>query len=283
MNASRYVFRNLIPGIAAVAVSLYCLIDLYYHVTSLTNPIHMKPSTYIAICVVAAVVMLSIVACSVSEYRPTTEYAVLIDQTDSTFTVPDTADVYSHLGLDTNIWAGVNFTLARIKDVSYVPHASIVLAKGGNRLSSNQYARKRQAAAFKAKLADLFDSVRREAPGKPNSSIYLPVVHELTRLANSNAERKVLVVYSDLLENTPSVSFYDAQTFALLQSDPGKVQERLFAHAQLPDLTGIHVHLIYEPKDAGDDAVFQVVSGFYKKLLEEKGAIVSISANLTNQ
>ena len=54
------------------------------------------------------------------------------------------------------------------------------------------------------------------------------------------------------------------------------------AQSKLPTLAGITVYLIYQPKDANDDAVYHVVSNFYKQLLESKGATVRIEANLLN-
>lgn len=283
MKTARYIFGNLIPGLAMFGMSIYFINGVgHYFINSLLNIMHMKPNTLIWIWITVGVIMLTIFGCAISQHRPTTEYATLIDETDSTFVVPDSAEVIADLGLDTNMWAGVNFSLARIKDVSYTPHASITLAQGGNRLASSQFTRMREVNLFEKKLAATLDSVRREKPGKPNSSVFLPMANELTRLANSRADRKVLNVFSDLMENTQSVSFYHKQTFALFRSDPQKIQDMLFAEAVLPDLTGIEVRLVYEPKNANGDAVFQIVSGFYKKLLEDKGATVTISANLSD-
>lgn len=278
MKILRYVLLNLIPGLAMMTVGLYCLT----HITQQTNFLPMKPSTFFFCVAAIAVISLGVIGC-ISENRPTAEFAVLIDETDSSFAVPDAKQVITTIGLDTDMWTGVNFNLARITDVSYVPHSRIVLSKGGNRLASNQYARKREMATFEMKLTELLDSVKNDEPGKPNSSVFFPLVNELVRLASSEADKKMLIVYSDLRENRPSLSFYDPETFALLQSDPGKIETKLFAEAKLPDVTGIEVLLIYHPRNAEDDATFRVVSGFYKTLLESKGAKVTISASLVSQ
>lgn len=283
MKTVRYIFSNLIPGLAMLGMSIYFINGVgHYFINSPLNIMHMKTNTLILIWITAGVIMLTLFGCAMSQHRPITEYVTLIDETDSTFVVPDSAEIISDLGLDTDIWAGVNFSLARIKDVSYTPHLSVTLAQGGNRLASSQFTRIRDVSAFEGKIAAALDTVRREKSGKPNSSIFLPLANELTRLANSGADRKVLNVFSDLMENTQSISFYHKHTFALFRSDPQRIQNALFAQAKLPDLTGIEVRFVYEPKNAKDDAVFQVVSGFYKKLLEDKGATVSISANLSH-
>lgn len=285
MRTVRYLFGNLIPGFVLMSLGIYLLVENYYNMNSPINLNYypMKASTYILLCIAGFLAMsTAFIACGGAERRTVTDYVVLIDETDSTFSVPNTDELLSDLRLDTNMWNGVNFTLARIADVSYTPHSSFSLSKGGSRLASNQYGRKREVDAFKAKVTTLLDSVRRDKPGKPNSSIWIPLVNELTRLANSKADHRVLIVSSDLMEHTRTVSFYDKHTFVLLRSDPTKIEERLFAESELPNLDGIEVHFVHEPKNAQEDAVFLVVSDFYKKLLEGKGATVTISANLTN-
>ena len=226
--------------------------------------------------------MIGFFACATSDTRKSTDYSVIRDLTDSVKVMPDEDALISDLGIDTNIWNGINFSFFNVSDVSYTPHWRISLSKGGDRLASSEYVRKREVTAFKGKLTALLDSARSDTVGRDHSSIYLPIAEELARLSNSNADRKVLVIYSDLMENTPDLSFYNPRTFAQLNSDPDIIVDKLTAKAKLPDLTGIAIHLVYEPKDAQDDIRFRQVSGFFRQLFEGQGATVSISANLTN-
>ncbi|MEO5644466.1 MAG: hypothetical protein ABIQ40_02080 [Bacteroidia bacterium] len=244
----------------------------------------MKPSTFIFTCCVALVAMLVLLGCATADgQRKHIEYAVMIDLTDSIKVVPDENSVVSDLGIDGNIWSSVNFSLGNFTDVSYTPRAHLSLAKAPGRLSASEFTRKREVVAFKATLTTLLDSARSDTSGKPNSSLYLPIVEELTRLSNSTADRKVLVIFSDLMENSPDVSFYSPNTLALLRTNPDKVKAMLFAKAKLPNLKGIEIKLIYQPKNAKDDAVFRTVSQFFSSMFTEAGATVTISANLTNQ
>jgi hypothetical protein len=50
----------------------------------------------------------------------------------------------------------------------------------------------------------------------------------------------------------------------------------------LNNLNGVEVYLIYQAKDNCSDLKYQILSGFYKTLLENAGAKVTITANLTN-
>lgn len=285
MKTVRYIHRNLILGLVLMGLAICHLINLYYALNAPNNPFYlpMKQTTFISLCIAGCLaIAITFIACGGTDRRTVTEYSILIDETDSTFAIPTADELYSDLGLDTNIWNGVNFTLARIEDVSYTPRSSFSLSKGGSRLASNEYVRKGEVDGFRTRITELLDSVRKDTSGRPNSSIGFQLANELTRLANNAADRKVLVVYSDLMEHRTGLSFYDKQTFALLRSDPEKVEEQLFAGAKLPNLNGIEVRLIYEPKNTHDDAVFHVVSEFYKALLESKGATVVISANLSH-
>lgn len=242
----------------------------------------MKPSV-IATNILCLCALFLFAGCAGEIARPTIDYAVLIDETDTTLCIPDTTALIADMGFDTNMWQGVNFSLARILDVSYVSHSLLTLPAGPNRLAGNKYERKREVSIFESKLAGLLDSAWHEKPGKPRSSIYLPVSDELKRLANSSAERKVLVICSDMRENTNSVSFYYPRTAILLKNDPDKVKDELFTQAQLPNLAGIEIRIIYLPRNADDDASFRLASGFFRRFFEEHGAKVSVSANLTKQ
>ena len=241
----------------------------------------MKPTTFFTSFVLLIVTMIVLGACTNVNRRTLTEYSVLRDLTDSTKAIPDEDALLKDIGIDTNIWNGVNFNFFNIADVSYTPHRRISLEKGGDRLASSEFTRKREITAFKAKLTTLLDSARSDTTGRNHSSIYLPIAEELKRLANSNAERKVLVVYSDLMENTPGLSFYNPLTFAEISSDPDKIKAMFFTKAILPDLTGVEIHLVYEPKNAKDDANFRRVSDFFRQVFLAQGAKVSISATLT--
>jgi hypothetical protein len=111
--------------------------------------------------------------------------------------------------------------------------------------------------------------------------MYTPIARELELLSKSKSQRRILIVYSDLMENTESLSFYRKQDFEKLKTKPEQVQKYFEALAPINTLTGIEIYFIYQPTDTKSDERFRIISGFYKKFLESKGAEVNISANLT--
>jgi len=119
-----------------------------------------------------------------------------------------------------------------------------------------------------------------ESVGKDNSAVYFTIAKELNRLSHSKTTTKLMLVYSDLMENTPGMSFYDSDTFTKIKSAPNTIQHYFESQQKLTNLNGIKVYLIYQPENTKQDEDYKVVSGFYKNWLESKGAIVEISANL---
>lgn len=266
-----------------IGPAIYGILDIVYHCISLTPHlfIAMKPSAFYTTLYATLTVFLLVIACHRAVDHPMTDYTLIIDETDSTFAVPETEALAADLGIDTNIWGGVTFNFTRIIDVSYVPHTTIALSKGPSRLAGNKYTRQKEVDAFREKFSGLLESAQHDATGKPRSSIYLPLVDELTKLSNSFAYHRILTIYSDMRENTKVVSFYDPQTARELVTDPDKIKAKLLEEAPLPDLRGIEIQIIHAPQNEKDDTAFRASSGFFKALFEEHGATVTVSANLS--
>jgi hypothetical protein len=211
------------------------------------------------------------------EISPITEIVVPRDITDSLQAQPQADEILSLYGFERSKWGGAVFRFVDLSDVSF-NHASEVKLAPANQWLSNEPEREKEIQKFKEGITKIL-SVK-SAIGKTHSSLYLPLAMELNRLSQSKADRKVFIVYSDLMENTPAVSFYDSKTFMELQSN-SEALTKLFEKEQLLNsLTGIEVHLLFQPKDTLQDEQFKVVSEFYQKLLESKGAQVTIGANL---
>ena len=82
------------------------------------------------------------------------------------------------------------------------------------------------------------------------------------------------------MENTNSLSFYNNKDFKKLKTKPDEIQNYFETMQSINSLSGIEVYFIYQPTDIANDEQFRIISGFYKKMLESKGAKVTISANL---
>lgn len=231
-----------------------------------------------AIILLTSLVVL-IAACSTSKPHTTTIVAGLVDVTDKNIVRPDAVSIIKLYGFDKDKWNGGSFRFSAVTRVSLNPREYSDIGEA-NQWLSNDFQRDDEIKIFQKGVVDIIEKVEQTEVGQSNSSIYLPLANELNSLSKSNADRKILLVYSDLMEHTSFLSFYNKTDLARLVKYPESLADQLEKLQALDDLSGIEVYLIYQPADSKSDAIFQLVSGFYKKLLEERGAKVTITASL---
>jgi len=226
-------------------------------------------------------VIVTFVACTKAPSPFSTEIVVLHDITELQQSKPDANGIFAMLNFSGDKrWNGVIFHYSEISDVSYNRFSEAKINTAEMWLS-NELERDKEIKNFKNEVSKILDEVNKDSEGKNNSSIYLPIAHELNKLAKNKAQRRVLLIYSDLMENTMDISFYDKKQFSLLITNPDTIHKKLDQMQSLQNLNGIEVNFIYQPIDSQNDKVFTVISSFFKKLFEDKGAKVNISANIT--
>ena len=214
-----------------------------------------------------------------SNQTNTTEVVVFSDITDKNMVQPQSEDILKLFDFDNNRWNGGIFRYSNISQVS-LNQTEQTQIDAANQWLSNEFQREDEIKHFKKKVKNILDNASQVTHGKDNSSIYLPIANELNRLSKTKTEKKILLIYSDLMENTDNLSFYRKQDFSILKFNPNKTQVQLEKSVVISPLSGINVWFIYQPFNTKNDEDFQIVSQFYKKLLEDKGARVTVSANL---
>jgi hypothetical protein len=236
--------------------------------------------TVIAIVsVILIIIVTTIIIASTSVNTNVTELTVMRDITDVQLAQPQLTDIVPLLNLNNAKWNGAEVRFLDITDVSY-NHTYQAIINPENQWMGNEFDREKKVKDFYAQITQILTNLEKETNGKDNSSIYLPIANELNRLSQSKAEKRILLVYSDLMENTDELSFYNKSKFSLLQSDPDSIQKYFLAQVPLSKLSGITIYLIYQPSDPKADEEYQIVSRFYKTLFESKGATVLITANI---
>jgi hypothetical protein len=219
-----------------------------------------------------------ITACTTSQ-TSTTEVAVFRDITDQFTLHPKADDILGLYDFDKSKWNGGIFHFSDITQVSLNISEETKL-QSENQWLSNEFQREERIKLFQKSITDILTNAEQTPVGKNNSSVYFPIATELNRLAQSKSEKKYLLIYSDLMENTADVSFYNKNTIEQIKTDPEAVRKQFEQLQALLNLNGIRIYFIYQPIDTESDKAFTIVSGFYKKLLEDKGATVTISANI---
>jgi hypothetical protein len=202
-----------------------------------------------------------------------TAMVIIVDKTDPLLVYPTTDDVSVHLGLKQDIWQGIQVTVTCISDKD-VNDTEVITLEKESRWAGNTTLRKAQVAHFIDELRKaLGQTTGKESLG--HSIIYRSVAKQLNELKTARANKKYLLIYSDLMEND-GVNFYDPETFSLLQVKPDSIGQRLENTVSIQNLNGVDVWLLYEPPTYLANHTYRITAGFYKQLLESKGATTHI-------
>lgn len=211
----------------------------------------------------------------------TTEISVMRDVTSLHLAEPVSSEIIPLFDLMASKWDGALFRFQDISNVSFNPVAEASIPSV-NQWLSNEFQRDNNIKTFNGQVAQIISDSTKYKVGWWHASVYLSIANELNLLSKSPAQKRILIVYSSLMENNPDFSFYCNHVFSMLQNNPVKVKEHFEKEQPLNNLNGIEVYLIYQPVNAFSDLQYQVVAGFYKTMLTVAGAKVTITANLTN-
>jgi len=113
--------------------------------------------------------------------------------------------------------------------------------------------------------------------GTENSSIWKPVCESIQELEKSNADNKVLVIVSDMIEFSSNGNFYKSQKF-------GDVKKHLIdsSGVSLPQNSQVKVIILYNPLgNAKAESKFnRAMEEYWKPLFEEAGIEYEVQPNL---
>lgn len=238
----------------------------------------MKTTILLTSITILTIVILAI-GCKSESKKYDVELSLMTDITEPGFIAKPTAeDIKKYFSNRASIWNGKKFNLIPITDVdiNYTYSADL---PSENVLVGNSYKRKKLEAEFFEEIEANFEKINAIPIGKTNSSIYIPIVNELNRLVKSSSTEKILLIYSDLEEHSSLANFYNTSEIEKMVLAPDSIITLWEQNAVLPNLSGIHIKIIYEPRNPIDNKKFRTLLLFYKKLFESKGAEVSISAN----
>lgn len=113
-----------------------------------------------------------------------------------------------------------------------------------------------------------------------HSLCFQTIADELNFLYRSSYKKRVIVIYSNLFENSSLCNVYTSLTQHVLFKTPDAIAQKLTASHLLPNsLAGIKIIFVFEPTSMAEDKLFNSIVGVYKKLLESKGGIVQVQAS----
>ena len=220
---------------------------------------------------------------------------VLVDVTDPQLNRPEFASenlegLLELMQLDKNTggYSGGEIKLSYINDVSDSKSKTIRLKKGKPGLmGENPLTRKDEVDKFINSLEkELTSFVASAEWGKPSSKIYQKVTRECIKMKRANADKKILIIFSDLLENSNLFSFYSnnwKEEITGMTQNIEQTAETLSGKVQaLPDLSEFVIYIVAN-RNAQTDEKINVSEAFWTALFEFWGAKVYINAELQIQ
>lgn len=139
-------------------------------------------------------------------------------------------------------------------------------------------------------IVQFYDSIRRQLQSATrrvndtaemsHSECFKIIAGELEWLQSKTAKKKVLLIFSNLQENSAIFNAYSESAKHLLTKNTAAVRKIFEQTNLLPDsLQGVSVFFCYQPTDREDDAAFNAMAQVYKSMLESRGAVVRIQAD----
>lgn len=217
----------------------------------------------------AIILLLILAGCSESPPKQTDLY-LYFDYTEGQVyeDIADDVDKYLEL-MQLEDGASANYgtvKLIPIHDLGAARKATVKLKPGKSKMEGNRYLREQEVDAFKSKLLDKVAEMNERYGGKPlsGSQIFEPIRKGVKKLNASDANHKVMVVYSDMLENSSLANFHKT----------GKDHEAMMAKFEakkgIDDLSDIEIFVVH-PIDKNNDAKIQASGDFWKDYFVTKG------------
>jgi len=151
-------------------------------------------------------------------------------------------------------------------DVGSARGKTIKLKEGKSELEGNKYLRTKEVEKFEGKLMDFLKEVNAEYTGKSlkESHIFEPICKGIKKLNDSDADRKVVLIYSDMLENSDLANFHS--------KNPNfeKWTAAFDGACDLEDVSDLEFYIIH-PVDKKNDAKIQQAGNFWMDYLLKKG------------
>jgi hypothetical protein len=229
--------------------------------------------------------VISVLICSVflfiscGEKPISQEVSIILDQTEENFSHVTIKEYQSVSTITTDVHNGELVRILPITELSLNRIAKFELPIIPNEFLSNDYIRHFDVDDYFAGIDSVLSEIKKDRRERVGSVIYKVLSEEMNKLSESVADRKLLIINSDLMEHS-FIDFYLPSVFNKIKDKPELIEKQMTAKYPLKSLNGIQVIIIYRPISQADGEQFEVVAGFYKAFLESYGANVRITGNL---
>lgn len=205
--------------------------------------------------------------------------SILQDQTDTLNAPLGMADITGILQLDEQPQNGAEVRISAINDVGFNKTTTIALAEVKNKYTSNEYQRKtKDIPFFMDSVTTAIEALNAGISKMSSSYVIQAIQKECIYLSNSSADTKILVISSDLAENSNFLNMYDERILQRIKDGDTELFNLVNEKYPLPDdLSDIQVFVHYVPKDRIKSDEFEIISSFYRQYLTSHNANFTIN------
>lgn len=216
--------------------------------------------------------------CSCQQDVPThNEVFVLVDQTGSfaqdVINADETIDfIATKTATDLSKLTSNSFklTIAPLTDLQHNKQVVLSLSPGDGILGEVQKKRLEKQHIFREATKEGIN-IMKNTGAVQGSQLILPLCEKLRLLSTKTADKKLVILFSDLFEHSKRMSFYS--------STEKEIKEQLQKQCNCGDLTGIEVYCIYQT-DSSTDEQFGVIRKAFKAFVEEANGSFTYLPNL---
>jgi ribosomal protein S20 len=207
----------------------------------------------------------------------------LFDITDPKLFWPQTDQLLQLFNVKENPLADFSFRMKAITDKQVNPLLKYHLADANSTNEKNNQHdpqnRNRNILTFystvRTAVTNFYNQID-TSHSMQNSECFRAINDELSFLSGIISDKKILTVFSDLMEKSDLLNSYIEDI-----SDSKRIATKLDSiQPRLKNLTGIKIIFVFNPHNRKEDRAFVSMAEAYKILLQKKGASVSIQANL---
>lgn len=189
------------------------------------------------------------------------------------------------LDIEKGGFSGGEVKLSLINEVSDSKSKTIKIPCGEpGMMGENPLNRLDAVKQFHEKLGGGISDILEKADwGTDASKIYQKVTRECLKMDRISADRKLLIIYSDMLENSKQFSFYGNNWKAQIENmllDPEATIGKLAKNGPaLPDLSEFEIYII-SARTSGNDEKINLSEQLWTGIFEYQGAVVSFNSSL---
>ncbi len=233
-----------------------------------------------------------LLGCTEEKPKFTTVY-VFIDATESLFRspshyLPDIPSILRMMNVDTvkGGYNGAELRLFLINDLSETKSTVRRLEVGvSGMLGQNPLDRLDEVKKFSRGVREDFIALLQDAQWQKNQSkIYQNLCRELNNLASTKSDKKAVIIYSDMLENSNLFSFYGSGVEKVHRyiEDMNQARRELAADCEMPDLSGVELNIVTLRTKENDEKI-NLASQFWTRFFQQQRALVRFGSELREE